>query len=261
MKLSLKKIAAAVALAATAASASAAIDNGASTGNGELFFNIWDANGSYSLNLGDMSITSFQSLIAADGFINLSYNLASDNVFAGFMAGVTDTSLLKWNVQAADPVGATRLLETYSTMPTTTKTNDVMRAATAQVSLLAGAINAAGTNSADSVAVNSASAAYAGSSAYGSTINSRLNFSNAGTLANNSFESGLNFMRIDAAATGILKSTYTQYVDGASAVKIYFDADNTLHIAAVPEPESYAMLLAGLGMVGFMARRRLGKRA
>lgn len=28
------------------------------------------------------------------------------------------------------------------------------------------------------------------------------------------------------------------------------------HVSAVPEPETYAMLLAGLGLVGFMARRR-----
>ncbi|MEG1324253.1 MAG: FxDxF family PEP-CTERM protein, partial [Janthinobacterium sp.] len=27
-------------------------------------------------------------------------------------------------------------------------------------------------------------------------------------------------------------------------------------VAAVPEPETYAMMLAGLGLVGFMARRR-----
>lgn len=27
-------------------------------------------------------------------------------------------------------------------------------------------------------------------------------------------------------------------------------------IAAVPEPETYAMMLAGLGLVGFAARRR-----
>jgi hypothetical protein len=29
----------------------------------------------------------------------------------------------------------------------------------------------------------------------------------------------------------------------------------------VPEPETYAMLLAGLGMIGFMARRRKSKTA
>jgi hypothetical protein len=29
-----------------------------------------------------------------------------------------------------------------------------------------------------------------------------------------------------------------------------------LAIAAVPEPETYGMLLAGLGVVGFLARRR-----
>ncbi len=32
----------------------------------------------------------------------------------------------------------------------------------------------------------------------------------------------------------------------------------TLSIAAVPEPETYAMFLAGLGMLGAIARRRMG---
>ena len=35
-----------------------------------------------------------------------------------------------------------------------------------------------------------------------------------------------------------------------------FMADNMIVTAAVPEPESYAMLLAGLGLVGFAVRRR-----
>jgi hypothetical protein len=32
-----------------------------------------------------------------------------------------------------------------------------------------------------------------------------------------------------------------------------------LHTAPVPEPESYAMLLAGLGLMGTIARRRKTK--
>jgi len=31
--------------------------------------------------------------------------------------------------------------------------------------------------------------------------------------------------------------------------------------AAVPEPESYAMMLAGLGLMGFVAKRRMANRA
>jgi hypothetical protein len=35
-----------------------------------------------------------------------------------------------------------------------------------------------------------------------------------------------------------------------------FETDNHAFISAIPEPETYAMLLAGLGLLGFMARRR-----
>jgi hypothetical protein len=34
----------------------------------------------------------------------------------------------------------------------------------------------------------------------------------------------------------------------------------TMGVAAVPEPETYAMLLAGLGLVGAVARRRSATR-
>jgi hypothetical protein len=35
-----------------------------------------------------------------------------------------------------------------------------------------------------------------------------------------------------------------------------FETDNHAVLAAVPEPETYAMMLAGIGMMGFMVRRR-----
>jgi hypothetical protein len=41
-----------------------------------------------------------------------------------------------------------------------------------------------------------------------------------------------------------------------SATQNAFESDNHSYIAAVPEPSTYAMLLAGIGLVGVAARRR-----
>lgn len=46
--------------------------------------------------------------------------------------------------------------------------------------------------------------------------------------------------------------------DGMQVVGDFDDLIVGLRVAAVPEPESYALLLAGLGAVGFIARRQRG---
>ena len=51
--------------------------------------------------------------------------------------------------------------------------------------------------------------------------------------------------------------------EGGVAVRSWVDGTG-LHIAAVqavPEPSEYAMLLAGLGLIGAVARRRSQKQA
>ena len=42
--------------------------------------------------------------------------------------------------------------------------------------------------------------------------------------------------------------------------KVFLLSPNNVNVTAVPEPESYALMLAGLAMMGGIARRRLQQR-
>ena len=53
----------------------------------------------------------------------------------------------------------------------------------------------------------------------------------------------LNISGISALTSGVFKSKYS--------------GDVSLAVTAVPEPETYSMMLAGLGLMGFAARRKL----
>lgn len=259
----LKLIALAAVLAAAGAANAAVIDNGAA-GNGGLFFSAWDGVNSYSRNLG-YSIDSFESGLAAAGAIDL--NFAADATFTSFMS-TAGTANLKWNVVATDQLGARRVLETFTApQPLTTKTSDVIRNVAVGAGNFVTAINGKLTST-DSATFQFGENGYADlatGNRFGETGAGLLNFSNAGSFSTNSAVNGLSFMRINAASSGISASTYTPYLDGTDAVKVYLDGSNALHIsavtAAVPEADTYAMLLAGLGLMGAIARRRNKKSA
>lgn len=70
------------------------------------------------------------------------------------------------------------------------------------------------------------------------------------------------YVLIDVASLGETSPAYGkfQYIlafnDGATTDADYDDLVVGLSLAPVPEPETYALMLAGLGALGFMARRR-----
>ena len=248
---------------AASAPAFADIDKGVQ-GNGDLFFSIWDSANSYSRDL-NITINDFEAAVAASGSINL--NFTADATFTSFMSSA-NASELKWNIVGTDQFGARRVLETFTPPPfAPTMTNDIVRTLAASTANFAADLNqklSCGVVLSGCNPLGGNSATYAvGTVGYAGDVNvfaddnaGLLNFKNNGTSSTNSIANSLGLMRINAASTGIANSTYNPYLDGGNAVGVYLDANNTLHITAVPEAETYAMMLAGLGLVGFMVRRR-----
>lgn len=66
--------------------------------------------------------------------------------------------------------------------------------------------------------------------------------------------SGLSFLSAAGGITGLDSVTYT-FGAGLEGYRVALTG-NGLFLAPVPEPETWAMLLAGLGLVGFRARRK-----
>jgi hypothetical protein len=240
-----------------AGSANAAIDNGAG-GNGDLFFSIWDTTQSYSRDLG-FSIDAFQTTLAGSGAIDLSW--AGDATFTSFLAGVADVNALHWNIVATDTSGARRNLVTY-TLPEDTTPVDALTARSMAVAVQ-GKINSInlGLGSNDSAVFLASDAGYTGNDAnFGTMLSNKLGFDSTGTLANDSYASGLGFMRVDSASIGSAASGLNEYIDETVAVNAWLDG-STLHLSAVaaapiPEADTYAFMALGMGLVGLLARRR-----
>lgn len=258
MKFSLKTLAVAVALAAAAGSASAKIDDGA-TGNGELFFSAWDGAKSYVFDM-NTTIDAYESAFNAAGKINLVWAADFSSTYASWLA-TANKSTLEWSVLALDASGQRRILSTVgaATLPTNNSKNDALRNGITATQQYLPPINAAIVGN-SYVVTDSTAPTYAGK--MGNKIFGSFNFDTTGSFANNSYANGVGFEKTLALATGIQPGTNNPYIDEGTAVRSWVDG-NGLHIAAVaavPEPSEYALLLAGLGLMGAIARRRKNAR-
>ncbi|USX18819.1 PEP-CTERM sorting domain-containing protein [Oxalobacteraceae bacterium OTU3REALA1] len=69
--------------------------------------------------------------------------------------------------------------------------------------------------------------------------------------------------RWELTATGLSAGSYFVQVDGlvAGTGGGAYGSDLTIAVSAVPEPATYGMMAAGLGLLGFVARRKQAKKA
>lgn len=278
MKLKMKLMAAAVALAASAG-ANAAMDNFAS-GNGSLAFIAIDSTGSpisMMMDL-DFNVDSFLPAVMSVPGTVIKWNFNTNSLtvngvasastqtnWSGALASFNSAAQIadtKWGVIAGDSstdgngVDIARYLSTakpgtpLTTVQGQTESNLYGFAGT---DLLFNENNLLQTSSNGSTAASGL--AYVGQSfgitSVGGKWRNKASFDAYVSVGQES-----NFYMLDERdGISATKALVTPY-----AGTFTYNAGELIY-AAVPEPSEYALMLAGLGMIGFMARRRLNHRA
>ncbi|MDP3818118.1 MAG: PEP-CTERM sorting domain-containing protein [Methylotenera sp.] len=277
-KFKLKTLVAAVALSTVATSANALLS--LNEGNSEFAFSAWDADAgvgyTYDLNwdkfLNDM--VGIDQLANAAGNATLLANakVASsmigtggvifDDVLTGLPFGANVASV-QWNLTAVDNSGRTRMLTTQGdTYAPFASTSNQAKSAVTTFGLYTSDSNSFLVTPDDdtyALTVQTDGAAYAGVAGNAWSNN---------TSDTTNVLGGQSFMYLLAQSTQLssnLPALQQQLFgfDGSTIVaKTYLQGGQwrlniaAVPVTAVPEPESYAMLLAGLGLMGFIARRR-----
>ncbi|MBX9632281.1 MAG: PEP-CTERM sorting domain-containing protein [Burkholderiales bacterium] len=261
-----RQILAAAAIGLFSASALATIQN-SENGNGELFWTIIDpvAERSYTRDLG-VTIDQFLAGVAS----GQSWSVGADAALTSFIAGTAAGNLatLVWSIGAMDSVGPNRFISTgedvsRNSATPATATSGLLGIQTTQLrqfddnaNIYLAQANLLGTHPTvdhgSNIATSADGDAYGGAAVYGTNWGGRANWDNSVEVIGGVsklwlLEQGTNTTTSPARFTQLLYAgnAYTAQWDGTA-----------LQIQAIPEPGTYAMLGAGLLVVGALARRR-----
>lgn len=257
MKLQKKLLVAAVALAMSAG-ANAAINastTGATsagyTGGSDLVFFAWSTGKSFVQDLGVAADSFLQTNGSASAYANASHNYSfNTSAYNSFVTG-SGTNTIRWGVLAVRSDSASNGLGDvweFSTLRTGTtaaslsgQKSSVMNGLPNSFDNFAAAATTGGYYASAGTADNWATALKANAGA-------KLNFNIDNTVGT----TGIAFLMQDSlgATTATPQQTYFAGTWGFTGTSLDYT------VAAIPEPETYGMLAAGLLMLGAVARRR-----
>ncbi len=279
MTFNLKTLAVAVGMALVAGQASAAIRlPGDASGNGsELFAVVYDteSKSSYMKDLG-IEFQNFlaQPSVAAGSGVTaqntrLTFTIdASDAAWAGFLNTTDGTPTLRFMVAGADStgtaVGGNRYMGTGATNPFAGRTNQQVSAyGNAAINYLAYNQNRGTHSSATPVSENGSSFSVdteAGNFGKSGMMTPNWNGAAPGNLTG-ALGDSLNFYFTQRSSTSNTAVAFTDVYDNSvGPAKWSFSQSgetySLVYAAPVPEPESWALMLAGMALLGGIARRR-----
>jgi hypothetical protein len=265
MNFKLKALVASLALVA-ALPASAAMTTSAS-GNSSLILSLFDATGAVSATF-DLGYSKQSFVQSADASWNLSTNVDHSGAWNSFVAAA-NLGTAQYAVFAGDAlgtgVGAQSLFTTGAGVMSSISTSTLTTSLSSfdnYISANNGRENHNVAGVADGASFNTSANgnAYAGvSSAYGGNGGKVGAF---GSDANGLIGANLNVWNLTSGANGLAQTSTVKLAFSGFNPYFNLSTDGILSyvasapVAAVPETDTSAMMLAGLGLMGFIARRR-----